>query len=167
MYCLRVWVLSLLMAGFVFGVSAQAAEGEKESVKRQKIVSMMEATHVMDTIDAIVPQMIAVRIQKLRNSGQNIPPNADAIMATAVSKVMKANLRPYLLAILNLYDEMYNAQEIDDLLVFYTSPTGQKVLATMPQLMSKTMEVAIKWEQTLGPQLEAEIESAFTASVQN
>lgn len=164
---LRVCVLSLLLAGFVFGVSAQAAEGEKDSAKRQKIVSMMDAMHVMETMDAVVPQMTAAMMQALRQSGQDIPPNAEALLNAAVHKVAKANLRPYLMAMLNLYDEMYNAQEIDDLLAFYNSPTGQKMLATQPQLTSKTTELAIKWTQSLEPQLKTEIESAFSASAQN
>lgn len=37
-----------------------------------------------------------------------------------------------------LYDRFYSEQELKDLIAFYTTPTGQKVLATLPQLIAQS-----------------------------
>jgi hypothetical protein len=41
-----------------------------------------------------------------------------------------------------LYAETYTLDEIRQLTAFYTSPLGQKVLATMPTLMTRSVEIS-------------------------
>lgn len=40
-----------------------------------------------------------------------------------------------------VYAETYSLEEIQQLTAFYASPIGQKMLAKMPQLMSRSMEI--------------------------
>jgi hypothetical protein len=49
-----------------------------------------------------------------------------------------------------LYDKFYTEEELTDLLKFYRSPTGQKVITTLPQLMAESNKMA---EEKLAPQL--------------
>jgi len=41
-----------------------------------------------------------------------------------------------------LYDKFYNEQELQDLIAFYSTPTGQKVIETMPQLLAESQIAA-------------------------
>lgn len=49
-----------------------------------------------------------------------------------------------------LYDKFYTEQELRDLVNFYKTPTGQKVIDTMPQLFADSTRLA---EQNLMPKL--------------
>jgi hypothetical protein len=49
-----------------------------------------------------------------------------------------------------LYDKFYSEQEIKDLIAFYSTPTGQKVIDTMPELMAESQASAVR---TLIPQI--------------
>ncbi|MBK7933932.1 MAG: DUF2059 domain-containing protein [Pyrinomonadaceae bacterium] len=53
-------------------------------------------------------------------------------------------------AIYPLYDKFYSEQELKDLIQFYKSPTGQKVIETMPQLFADSQAIA---EKLLLPQI--------------
>ena len=69
------------------------------------------------------------------------------------SKVFSTKFRERLPAAINfpdyieqsvypIYDKAFTEKELADLVAFYKSDTGQKVLVAMPQLMAESMEVA-------------------------
>jgi hypothetical protein len=41
-----------------------------------------------------------------------------------------------------IYDKIYTEQELEDLVAFYSTPTGQKVLQTLPQLLVESQNAA-------------------------
>lgn len=49
-----------------------------------------------------------------------------------------------------VYDKYYTLEEINDLIVFYKSPTGQKTLKTMQPLMVDTLKLT---QEKLGPKI--------------
>ena len=49
-----------------------------------------------------------------------------------------------------LYDKFFSEQELRDLLAFYRTPTGQKSLKVMPELLAESMQQAAT---VLGPQI--------------
>lgn len=49
-----------------------------------------------------------------------------------------------------LYDKFYSEQELKDLILFYKTPTGQKVVTSMPKLFAESQKVA---QETLVPQV--------------
>jgi len=53
---------------------------------------------------------------------------------------------------LKLYDKYYTATEIQDLINFYKSPTGQKSIDIMPKLMTESMQSTM---QTLMPKMQS------------
>jgi hypothetical protein len=72
-------------------------------------------------IDEVVPKM-AVKLQAVLSD----PALIDEMLAEMVP----------------LYAETYTLDEIRQLSAFYASPLGQKMLASMPQLMSRSMEIS-------------------------
>jgi hypothetical protein len=47
------------------------------------------------------------------------------------------------------------------MLAFYETPTGKKTIATMPQILNKSMMIGQQWGQSLVPQLVANLERRF------
>lgn len=146
-----------LLMGLAAPSSAMA--GSKD--KRIKIASILKAMNIMDTIDAMMPQMSQAVIRAFHQQGLSLPPEVVKEISVATSRVMRANLRPYLTRVVDIYDEAFTDSEIDDLVTFYKSPTGQKSLKFMPQMTQKSMEVGMKWGQALQPKLQLEIEQIF------
>ena len=54
-----------------------------------------------------------------------------------------------------LYARLYNADELRAMTAFYRTPVGAKMLQTMPQLMSESMQIS---QRTMMPRMRAVIE---------
>lgn len=57
-----------------------------------------------------------------------------------------------------LYTKYYTEKEIEDLTAFYKSPTGKKMVETMPDLMKESMMIGQKWGTDLATEITQEIE---------
>lgn len=54
------------------------------------------------------------------------------------------------------YEKHFTHEDIKEMLQFYSTPLGQKIISTTPQLMQETMDAANKWGVELQKQLENE-----------
>jgi len=54
----------------------------------------------------------------------------------------------------SLYAEVFSEEELGEIVAFYRSPLGQKLLARMPELMQKSMQVTQTTMQAITPELE-------------
>ena len=52
--------------------------------------------------------------------------------------------------VIPVYDRNFTAEEIEGMIVFYSSPIGQKVLAKLPVVMQESMQIGQAWGQELG-----------------
>jgi len=51
--------------------------------------------------------------------------------------------------VIPVYDRNFTAEEIEGMIVFYSSPLGQKVLAKLPVVMKESMQIGQAWGQEL------------------
>lgn len=56
--------------------------------------------------------------------------------------------------IVPLYGKYFTESEINDLIAFHKTPTGQKLLSVQPQLMQESMQVGQKWGMEMGQRIE-------------
>lgn len=52
--------------------------------------------------------------------------------------------------IVPIYDKYYSHDEIKELIRFYESPVGQKMVRTMPQVLNESMDAGRKWGEEIG-----------------
>lgn len=57
--------------------------------------------------------------------------------------------------IINAYSKVYSKQEVEELITFYQSPLGQKMLKKMPELMQVTMQVVQQTSRKMIPRMQA------------
>ncbi len=62
-----------------------------------------------------------------------------------------ARLEPYMIEV---YTDVYTEEEINEITAFYESPTGQKFLDKMPQLVMASMQLSQKMMQEMMPKLQ-------------
>lgn len=48
-------------------------------------------------------------------------------------------------AVFPLYDKYYTEQELEDMIAFYSTPTGQKVIDKTPDLLAESQEAAVRF----------------------
>jgi len=66
----------------------------------------------------------------------------------------KMDVRELLDQIIPIYDKYYTLDDLKNLNAFYESPTGQKVITTMPQVMQESSNVGLAWGQKVGREID-------------
>ncbi len=148
-----------VILGFGMTTSVFAAPLDKKA----KIVQLIQSMNMDAIVDSMGPAFSQMITQDLKSRGVEVTPGKSEKLAKAIFKVMKNNMNSYMGGIVALYDSAYSENEIDDLLAFYKTPTGQKTLAITPKLMEKSQLMGMKWGQTLAPQIQKEVEAVFAA----
>lgn len=136
---MRSALLALIAA---LAVGTALAEDAKPT--EQSIQQLFEVMHTSQMLDSMITQMDAsIRAgmgQALR--GQQITPEQQKIiddMRTRIVALMKndlnwPNMRP---TMVEVYRNTFSQHEVDDMLKFYGSPTGQAVVAKLPLVMQR------------------------------
>lgn len=136
--------------------SAQATSPQK----RVKIIKMMEISGgfaVADTMMRSVSDMIINTLSE--REGKPVSNKLVSKMQDAMSALMRKNFGSYIDRLVPLYDKTFNEEEIDAILTFYTSPTGRKMVKSLPQLMAGGQVAAQQWMELLQPELDSTIRS--------
>jgi hypothetical protein len=131
-----------------------------ETTKAAKIQQLFEITHVDRLMNQMADQMLGQMnaMMKQQTAGTDLTPKQRDIMSTFTTKVggmVKGQLdwnklKPQFIT---LYATTYTEPEIDAILAFYRSPAGQTMLAKLPELSAKSMQIGQTQVTALIPQL--------------
>lgn len=59
--------------------------------------------------------------------------------------------------IIPIYDKHYTESDIDQLIAFYNSPIGKKMISTMPQVIQESMVVGQTWGKQIIEKIQAKL----------
>lgn len=156
---MRVFALLALLASF----AVHAAPASQESVEALLTVTKTEA--LMDSLYSGMEQMMR---QSIRQTSQGESLNEeqqralDVVPAKFVAVMREEmswqKMKPLYV---QLYSETFDQEEIDGMLAFYSSPTGQAVLKKMPVVMQKSLKISQSLLQSTIPKMKAAIDDAM------
>lgn len=152
--------LTFLLAVCAFAATAAAQNApiapEKIAAIKELTAMMSDGNQIEDTVKAIAGQMDNIRaetVKSLLDDRKDLTPaerqEVEKILADSSAKMKnyherllqkvdyKAMMDEMMIA---TYDKMFTLAEINDLLVFYKTPTGQKLLKQTPVLMAESMK---------------------------
>ena len=138
-------------------VHAQAIDPAFE----QDIKKMLEVTGAQKlgekTMTAVMQQMS----QSMRQANPNIPPRMLEIASEVARGLFTKefpSLAPRLVA---TYAKVLTHDEVKQLLAFYETPLGKRMIEVMPALQQASAQAGGEWAQQLVPQLQAELLARF------
>ncbi len=132
------------------GPAAHAQQPSAASVATAKeLIAATGATTMFDPLIAGV-----VEQAKLLYLQQNPALAADL---NEVAAKMRTDLKPRFNDITNevavLYAQKFSEQELKDILAFYKTPAGQKLLKTQPDIIASSMDYARNWANKLSEEV--------------
>src|SRR4030088_1189435 len=150
------WIAVTLLA-FAFRTGAHA----DESTKASKIEELMKITKVESMTEQMAGQIRAMMMNQFNAAG--LPEESKAGVAEMMNKAVAQieermsweKLKP---EYLKLYADVFTEDEISGFLAFYKTPTGQAMLAKMPLLMSKSMEISQRRMAGLMPEIQRQMQ---------
>ena len=116
---------------------------------KEDIRKLMEVTGAGNLAVQMMNQMIGPM--------REVNPNAPEEFWTRF--MAKVDTEELIELIVPIYAKYFTHDEIKQLLAFYRTPLGQKVIATLPAVMQESMVAGAKWGEQLGQQVVDELKA--------
>lgn len=129
--------------------------------KQAKIKQLLSVTDWSSMLEEMVPIFSNIMVKDLKKKGVEITAETIDVIKKSTTDVMKASVAPYINRVVGMYNEAYSEEEIDELLAFYSSPTGRKSLHQMAQIQQDAKALGMKWGRSITPQIKAEVTTAL------
>ena len=129
---------------------------QAEPAKQATIEKLLQVTNAASMVDNAYQQMDQMSLQMAQNSGLDI--NTDPLIKKHLKQIndlVRQELSWQQLEgpIIALYGSVFSEDELQDVLAFYQSPTGQKLLKRQPELMQQTMMLMQQKMMEMQPKL--------------
>ena len=147
----KIFIVSLFAC---FAFSAQASD----VTKVQKVNELLMVMDADNMIDEIYTQMFSMmqsmnKSLKLKDSEQAMNKMFSDKMADMLKKELSwAKMKP---GMISIYVKHYTEKEIDDMISFYESESGQSMLKKMPAVMKDSMQIGQQMVMSIIPKMNA------------
>lgn len=134
-----------LLAVFCLGTSpglAQSTDADM-SVLAEKSGAYAMAEGMQDVVARQVAKQVAA-------GGGSLSPEAEALIESTVAGVFDAERKELTARYRELYLSHFSKEELAELLAFFQTPAGEKLVGLMPVVAQESMAVAQKWGQETG-----------------
>lgn len=146
-------VLALSLPGLSFAQNAPVPEAKPAAVAvdpkarefAQQLVKLIDTRRVMESMFGAVSKNI-IPVLARDNPGKS--EEAQKIYSDAIQRAMLNHMDQIEANTVDLYAQNYSADELQQIVSFYKSPVGQKVLTTMPAMMQKSVAMNMPIIQT-------------------
>jgi len=161
----RIFIAALLMIS-LWALPAQAQAPADDA----RIDRLLEVTRARQMLDAMLPQIEASQHQMLAQmtAGRELDAaqqqRVDRLLANSSSSVRKALSWDTLAPVYrDIYRQTFTGDDIDAIIAFYESPTGQRMLEKMPELMQNTMSAMQRLIVPMLQQMERDVAAEVSA----
>lgn len=161
----KLTLLGICLSLIVIFSSGSYAQKQISEEKKQLISELVVLTK-MDKQAAEITDTLLASMETPYLSGFNLSIEKRIDLSQAQKETMKASFKDYFagfstkfrkkmaesidyqkyieMSVYPLYDKFFTVEELKDLTVFYKTPTGKKVIETMPMLYKESVEMAQK-----------------------
>jgi hypothetical protein len=152
--------------------AAPSTPASDESIKQ-----LLEVAQSRKLVDSVMKQMDNLMLQTIQQAtrGQQIPPkvqkeidrNQAEVTAFLKDLLDWKKLEPMYIRV---YQKTFSQQEVDGMIAFYKTPSGQAVIGKMPTVMQNTME---EMQAMMGPvmqklqKMQQDVVAAMKAETKN
>lgn len=149
-----------LLAGFLVCGSAAAATTASQPPSAASIQQLLQAAQAHKMLDAMQANIDGMMRKASEQALDGQPADAgeqkiiDAqtakLSALMKSQLSWSSLEPMYV---DIYSKNFTQKEVDDMIAFYKTPSGQAMMAKMPAVMGQVMQIMQGKMATLTPQL--------------
>jgi uncharacterized protein len=138
--------LGLLLCLLAAPVSLARQNSNDAPASKADVERFFEAMHTRELINAMMDTMRKQMRQIIHEQvakQQNLPPGFEAQEVKGVDEMLRnLPIEEILQAMIPVYEKHFTKRDIDDLVAFYSSPTGQKMLKELPAVTAESMQVS-------------------------
>src|ERR1700761_933676 len=149
-------VMGLVLAGAPAGAQTPDKPPSPGAIAAAKEILALKNASAMYA--SAVPNLVQQTKDQLLQSNLNYQKDLDEV-AVIVAQKMAGREQEIGDGMANIYASEFTEQELKDLVTFYKSTLGQKLLATEPKTIQASMTFMNQWAQSFADQVSAEFRS--------
>lgn len=153
----RIFLLSILLVMSPLALSEELTDKKKQIIDEMlEITGALKMGEMMGT--AVANQMIAAMAQQQKD----IDPKIVSIVQDEMSKIMHDEFiaNGFISEMsYKIYHKYFSTSELEEILAFYKTPTGNKMATLMPQVAQEGMLAGQQHGQSLGPVIQARLKA--------
>jgi len=168
----RILLLIFLCSALIGSTLAQDTDSNTPATK-EDVARYFEVVHSRQMVDQVMGAMSKpihqmMHDQYLKNKDK-LPPDFEERMSKQVDEMLKNMPWDEMMqAMMPAYQKHFTKGDIDSLVAFYSSPTGQKLLRELPGIMSDSMQAMMpimeKYMESVQKQMNDELAQALKDS---
>ena len=145
----------IVLLTLMFATVMVNADEAKQRALAEEMLEVSQASSVLDNMSKQVDAMFAQTVQQM-NLAEDKKAEAEKYQQR-LNVIMKEELSWNKLKgqFVDVYVDVFSEEELEELVAFYKSPLGQKLIVKMPQLMQESMGLAQKQMQSIIPKIKA------------
>jgi len=141
----RIGMVVLVIAGSIAGLPARAQQVTPESLAASR--ELMELTNANQSLDQMI-MMLAPQLSQLLEQAN---PQQGQLVRQIVDEMVIPELRKSIPEAVDsaatIYARTFTQAELNQVIAFYKTPTGQKFIDRMPGLMTELSQAGQEWGQ--------------------
>ncbi len=131
--------------------------------KRAAIEKLLERTKALDVGKQMANGMVAQMTQGLRQARPDLPKNALDFLPEVMNEVMSDEKGFFASMFIAMYHQHFSLEDIQNMLTFYESPTGLKVLEKQSVMLQQGMVIGGEWGKRLQPEINRRVRARLAA----
>lgn len=155
----RISIKAVTMAWLVLCLAAAASAQQKTPAADPAGVvaakDLLVAMGSMRQFEVAINTMSKGMAQAFKQQAPAKSKEIDEVMDLMATK-FNARKEEVLSMVAPLYAEKFTVEELTEIGAFYKTPIGQKMIATQPEILQRSMQVGLVWGQNIGKEVEAE-----------
>ncbi|KUY17477.1 hypothetical protein BAZ12_00980 [Elizabethkingia miricola] len=150
----KITILFLIMTGSLIFAQEQTIS----PAKKEKIKTLLKITNMT----GIANQMMGNMLNYYQANYKQVP----AEYWTEVKKEATDSINEFEGLMIPTYSKYYTEKELDDMIAFYKTPTGKKMIEIMPDMTKESMQKGQEWGMKLGQKVIKKINEKYPAQVE-
>jgi uncharacterized protein len=156
-------ILLLAAASFALFASAVYAD-ELTAAKRAQIKTLLDITGIKAIPEQIANNTVQSWVPGIKQLDPKFPDKGFATIRDAFLSGLNAKVDGgggLIEQVTIVYHNQFTGPEIADLLKFYQSPLGKKLLGSQAKVNGETFQAAMKWADSMSAELDQRIDAAL------
>lgn len=141
--------------------AADPAAAGAASPKLELIISLIKASGVGKAIDVTMQQNVRRMLPLIKQAHPTVPPAVfDEFAQRFIEEVHRSRVEVYK-RIAEIWDRHFTRDEIRDILAFYNSPSGRKLVLVQPQIIVESTRAGSEWGRVLAQRVYDDMKDQF------
>ena len=144
----------------LIGVLQTQGAAAMDAEKRANIEALLKDTGMLANMSRLIDLLVPQIMGSLKKENRKIPDAVWDQFTGICTEEMKRSLPELEDPVITIYDDNFSTDEIKQLVAFYQSPVGRKIVIQLPQLMQQSVTMGQSWGQQAGARAVERIRAA-------